>query len=396
MRALIVAAVCTIALTEACGTNSPSSEPPAKNGGSAPGSAGSTGSGGRAPSGGGAGNATLSGGGAGTGGSGAVAASSSGGATAGGSSVHGAAGAPIGAGGGGANGGVQNGGPPNGSAASAGAPGGAPSAGAAGANTGGSSAGSGTGGAANGGSGGAGAVCTRDALQPLADSVAAALGAMDATKMPLAAGATYTENFATTAFTAGIWQSALVIAFRRDFLDVVTCQTFSEIVVTQGHPYVIGIRTKSDGSMISEVESIVTDQGDWSFDANGYLTHAEAEDWSVIPVAQQDTRDTLMAAANAYFALFNDMSVAVPWGMPCARLEGGGAYTGTSCDVGVPSGITFADIHFVIDQDLGTAVAFDRFGGANGLPDIHIFRLLNGKIRYVHTLTVCTTPNCGM
>jgi hypothetical protein len=214
--------------------------------------------------------------------------------------------------------------------------------------------------------------------------------------MALASGATYTENFATTAFTAGIWPTPLVIAFRRDFLDVVTCQTFSEIVVTQSHPYVIGIRAQLANDQISEVESIVTDAGDWSFDANGYLMHAMAEDWSVIPEAQRDTRDTLIAAANAYFDLFNDMTVMVPWGMPCARLEGGAAYTGTTCDVGVPSGITFADKHFVVDQDLGTSIGFDRFGGANGLPDIHMFRLLSGKIRYVHTLTVCSTPNCGM
>jgi hypothetical protein len=239
-------------------------------------------------------------------------------------------------------------------------------------------------------------MCTRDGLQPLADSVAAALQAADSSKMPLADAATYTENFEKTAFNAGIWPTPLVIAFRRDFLDVVTCQTFSEIVVTQGHPYVIGMRTQAAGSMITEVESIVTDQGDWSFDASGYLMHAMAEDWSPIPAADQDSRDTLLAAANAYFDVFNDKTVMVPWGMPCARLEGGAAYTGTTCDVGVPSGITFADKHFVVDQDLGTAVGLDRFGGANGLPDVHIFRLLKGKIRYVHTLTVCTTPNCGM
>jgi hypothetical protein len=31
----------------------------------------------------------------------------------------------------------------------------------------------------------------------------------------------------------------------------------------------------------------------------------------------------------------------------------------------------------------------------NDQPDSHLFRLEGGKIRYVHTLTVCTLPNCG-
>ncbi|MCL2451244.1 MAG: hypothetical protein FWD17_20045, partial [Polyangiaceae bacterium] len=67
-----------------------------------------------------------------------------------------------------------------------------------------------------------------------------------------------------------------------------------------------------------------------------------------------------------------------------------------SCDVGVPSGITFATPHWVVDLDLGTAEGMTRMGGNNGLPDSHTFRAPNGKFRYVHTLTVCTIKNCGM
>jgi hypothetical protein len=47
----------------------------------------------------------------------------------------------------------------------------------------------------------------------------------------------------------------------------------------------------------------------------------------------------------------------------------------------------------VVDPEIGV-VALSRFSD-NQLPDSHLFRLENGKIRYVHTLTVCTIPNCG-
>ena len=67
---------------------------------------------------------------------------------------------------------------------------------------------------------------------------------------------------------------------------------------------------------------------------------------------------------------------------------------GVDLDVGIPSGITFADKRFIVDVDLGTSIGMVRFGGAGGLPDSHMFRVLKGKIRYVHTITVCTQPNC--
>lgn len=41
--------------------------------------------------------------------------------------------------------------------------------------------------------------------------------------------------------------------------------------------------------------------------------------------------------------------------------------------------------HWVVDVELNAAVGFTLFAG--GSPDPHLFRLVDGKIRYVHTLT---------
>ena len=55
-----------------------------------------------------------------------------------------------------------------------------------------------------------------------------------------------------------------------------------------------------------------------------------------------------------------------------------------------PSNI--ANRRFVVDETIGSVVAFCTFGagnaaGGSGAPDAHLFRVENGKLRYVHTVT---------
>ena len=85
----------------------------------------------------------------------------------------------------------------------------------------------------------------------------------------------------------------------------------------------------------------------------------------------------------------------MPWGYPCVRIEGG-MHTGKglpsdSCSDGVPGGVNIANRHFVVDEVIGSVVAYCTFGaggpGGSGAPDSHLFRVENGKLRYVHTLT---------
>jgi hypothetical protein len=49
---------------------------------------------------------------------------------------------------------------------------------------------------------------------------------------------------------------------------------------------------------------------------------------------------------------------------------------------------------YVVDETLGAVAVFLTFG-QNELPDIHTFRIEKGKLRYVHTITMCKSPNCG-
>ena len=55
---------------------------------------------------------------------------------------------------------------------------------------------------------------------------------------------------------------------------------------------------------------------------------------------------------------------------------------------------------FVVDETIGSVVVFCTFGagnadGGSGAPDTHLFRVENGKLRYVHTLTHLLQANFG-
>ena len=242
-------------------------------------------------------------------------------------------------------------------------------------------------------------VCTRADLQSAVDSYIAAQGKGTPSEMRLATTAKYSENMQDAAIEKGILRTPLKIDFHRSLLDASACETFTEVIVTDvNHPYVMGVRLKLTAGRIAEIETLVTDKDDWLFNADNYLKYSRGESWGVIPGTSRDTRATLIAAANAYEDIFFDNSVKVPWGTPCNRLEGG-IRTGKgtpedTCNSGVPSGMKITNRRFVVDPDIGAVVVLSRFSN-NELPDSHLFRLENGKIRYVHTLTVCTIPGCG-
>lgn len=241
--------------------------------------------------------------------------------------------------------------------------------------------------------------CTRDSLQTAVDSYLSAQTKGNPSLMALTSPAKYTENRQEMSPKSGVLGTPQEIDFHRSLLDTNTCETFTEVIIALAkHPYVIGTAlTVSDGK-ISKVDSLVTDKGDWLFSAQRDLELAPTQDWGVIPKKQRDSRKTLLAAANAYFNYFNDKNVKVPWGMPCRRLEGG-LLTGTgmqgdTCDVGIPKGVPITNRHFIADPTIGGVAGMVTFSDDH-LPDVHMFRVEHGKLRWIDTITVCSKPNCG-
>ena len=247
----------------------------------------------------------------------------------------------------------------------------------------------------------AAAACSRASLQKAVDGYIAAQTKGQPGLISLTKSSRYIENRKDADLKTGVVSTPWKIDLHRSLLDTETCETFSEVIITDpAHPYVMGVHLKVAGGKIAEIDTIVTQKDDWLFSPPRTLKLSSAEDWSVLPKAARSNRATLIAAANAYFDYFDDKSKksVVPWGVPCHRLEGA-LYTGKglpddSCDVGVPDKVKIVDRHFVVDEDIGSVVGLVTFG-ASGLPDSHLFRLENGKIRYIHTITHCLTPNCG-
>jgi hypothetical protein len=240
--------------------------------------------------------------------------------------------------------------------------------------------------------------CSREGLQRAVDLYIAAQTRGDTSGLPLATGLGYMENAAPASMDGGLIRMPMAIDHHRSLIDAATCQTFTEVIVANKEkPYVFGTRLRVNHDRIAEIEILWTTTGYWLFNADAYLKYATTEKWEVVPANRRDTRAALVAAANAYLdAFLEGKKDLVPWGYPCNRTEGG-AHTGTgspmdSCDVGVPSGVNIANRRFIVDETMGAVQVFCTFGagsaaGGSGAPDSHLFRVEDGKLRYVHTLT---------
>jgi len=243
--------------------------------------------------------------------------------------------------------------------------------------------------------------CTRSMLQAATDSYIAAQTTGNLSKMSLAPKVKYIENMSEITKDKGLWNTALPIALHHSIYDVGRCKTFSEVIVREGgKPYVIGTRlTVKDGKVI-EIDSLVTKEGDWLFNAENYLKYSSADDWSVLPVDDRVSRQDLIDAGNQYFDfVFMDKGIRPPWGTPCARLEGG-AYTNPkneykdTCKVEGAiqgGGMYIVNRSFVVDEEMQAVNVYCRFGNNTGMPDSHLFRLVNGRYRWIHTLSVNLT-----
>jgi len=240
--------------------------------------------------------------------------------------------------------------------------------------------------------------CSRDGLQRAVALYLAAQTKGDTSGLPLANGLGYFENNAPARIDEGVIKKPMKVDHQRSLIDASTCQTFTDVIVTDtDKPYVLGARLRVNRDKVAEIEILWTTTGYWLFNADSYLKWSSTEKWDVIPAGQRDTRATLVASANAYLdAFLEGKKDLVPWGYPCNRTEGG-AHTGNgsptdSCDVGVPADVNIANRRFIVDETIGSVQVFCTFGagnanGGSGAPDSHLFRVENGKLKYVHTLT---------
>ena len=257
----------------------------------------------------------------------------------------------------------------------------------------------------------ASAACTRESLQQLTDTYVNAQTIGNATLLPMAERFYYGENDLPRNMAEGILAEAVTPDFTRSFVDTTECATFTEFVAaTHAHPYVIHTRMEvNDENEVTVMESVVTDEGDWVFGAAEHLAVTREEDWSEIPEDQRDMRGVLKAAAEAYINNWGDPYLPVPHGTPCSRLEGRintatRDPAGQTCTMGAfPQPINTGNRRFVIDEAMGAVSIFHNFSWLDaglgpyhsGTPASQTFRVEGGMNRYIHEVTVCTTPGCS-
>jgi hypothetical protein len=237
-----------------------------------------------------------------------------------------------------------------------------------------------------------------DQLKAATAAYVAGQGKGSLAALPLHEKAEYLQDMKTIPAAEGLWNTPLAVAHSMSFHDPVRCKTFSEVIVTGAKPYVIGTRLYMDQGKVIRVDSLVSKPGDWLFNANAYLKYSKAEDWQPVMKYQGTAPAEMIRGANAYLDAFADKFTAIPWGQPCARLEGG-AYTNAqgkpdaSCEVGIPPGTLYiVNRDYLIDPEMGVINVFCRFGSSTGGPDSHSFRFIDGKLRAVHTISVLPGP----
>ncbi|KAK0719436.1 hypothetical protein B0H67DRAFT_486046 [Lasiosphaeris hirsuta] len=257
----------------------------------------------------------------------------------------------------------------------------------------------------------AAADCGRDFLKSAtAAYVAAQKAGQSAAVSALGTSANFIflENNQVTDFKSSTLSKPIKIDVDRSIHDTVQCATFTELIAASNpHPYVIHTRMVFGADhKAALIESIVTDQGDWLFNATGTLELNRPEKWDPIPKEKQDSRAVVQSLGDAYFNRFGNVSVTVPWGAPCYRLEGGlparGELKGDDCVMVWPSTIIVPYRRYIVDEDLGAVDVFvgfpglDRTQGQLPMPDSHLFRVEGGKIKYCHTASACVKEGCGL
>ena len=226
--------------------------------------------------------------------------------------------------------------------------------------------------------------CTREELKAAADLyVATQARGYERPRQPMS----YVENFDMNNGSRLI-AKPLKIDRHISLLDIARCETYTEgLVSDKADPYALGTRLRLRDR--AEIEIMWSAPGYGGFDIDGYLKNSSAEDCGTIPAPERDTRATLESAANAYLdALLAGKADVMPWGFPCNRTAADG-----SCQVGAPAGtVNIANRHFVVDETMGAVAVLCTFGvdpasGRIRTPDAHLFRVENGKVRFVHALT---------
>lgn len=238
--------------------------------------------------------------------------------------------------------------------------------------------------------------CTREGLLSAANSYLAAQVAGNPSTLSLTStNFTYLQNNRASDIATGLLSRPFVINFNRSTADTAACASYTMWISTSGsQPHVVGTQIRhadNDTSTISSIDTVAATTGDLFFDAAKTLSYIRAETWSTLPASSQPSRALLRSIGDAYLDMWTNTTAAdtIPWGPQCERVEGS-MYT-NPCGGSLPHGGSQkvnGMRRYVIDETIGSVQVSCQFDSLGPWPDSHEIRVEEGRVRYVHTVTV--------
>jgi hypothetical protein len=250
--------------------------------------------------------------------------------------------------------------------------------------------------------------CTRELLDGLLDAYFAALAAGDASSLPLADGAKFTENAEIVEIgSTDFWKNAGETKYSQRALDTTLCGAAAQAVIPEGNvDRPVGLRIQVDAGRLTEIESIVVRDGDYSAsfavasNPKAIIDIADAIGWhDEVPEAQRATREQLEGWIEKYFRGFPSGVCNVT--SACVRLENGGGNfrcsDGASCSANTPTtGGTFIPRITIVDEVRGIAAGFTIFDfQTTGHLDMHMMKMSGGEVHAVQAILRNTDGKSG-
>ena len=170
--------------------------------------------------------------------------------------------------------------------------------------------------------------CDRDCLQSFVAHYVGAMVRHDPSKLPVAPGVVATQNGQPFMLGQGIWQSVTGVLSQPQFVsDVAAGQVgYLGVLNDAGQPALFGLRLKIAGGKITEIESLLTHDGEGgpAFEPQGFI-YREAPYIRDVPLAARSSPADLLRIANQYWdiATSTHNGGAVPYSADCWHFENG-------------------------------------------------------------------------
>ncbi|WP_305096021.1 hypothetical protein [Croceibacterium aestuarii] len=225
--------------------------------------------------------------------------------------------------------------------------------------------------------------CSRDTLDDIAAKYVEGQKQGSIFTLPVGEWVDYRENGQLVSTATGVISQPSDFDWHLALVDTGTCHVLVHGVILKPVPYVVTTQLAWTFNGLGQIRSTVVREGDANFDAKKTYAYASKEDWSEIPAGKRDTRQALLALANAYLDRAGGGAADVALAPSCDRIDNG-AYS-TNCEPA--PGAAFVDREFTVDEAKGAVAVVSNRGEAEGPQDSRIFRIEDGKIRHVHAVT---------